>query len=358
MPEVKTGVEQVSKLEEVYILGAGFTKSFDSGAPMGLCNIDLSSLLKTYHNRSKVEEILEDTVATEANKVNIELLLTRLQGMPYDESDSLWDSERKTVYENTLNQFNELLKSIKFPKNDDATTLRKFASHIISSKSSCITFNYDNLLDIALLETEHTSGKEMVNSYIPSTAWNPQKGYGFRFLPARTLINDYIIPYDNCDTLLLKLHGSMGWFVKKGYEPPYRLDALVQNIYHQQKSAENDEIKYHIESVPFIIPPLLDKTILYKYPILRIIWYRAFEKLVRAKKVFFIGYSFPETDIVSRYFFKESLRRIDQSNITVISIDKSYIDKENFKQRYNNALGKDLQNFVFMNAKDWISNNL
>ena len=52
----------------------------------------------------------------------------------------------------------------------------------------------------------------------------------------------------------------------------------------------------------------ISKSGLLTEPVLRLVWTLALETLTTAKKVTFIGYSFPSTDLAARTLFSEALR--------------------------------------------------
>ena len=59
------------------------------------------------------------------------------------------------------------------------------------------------------------------------------------------------------------------------------------------------------------------------------VWTQAYEELKNATHVYFIGYSFPATDIAARTLFDETLQR---SPLPVISI-VNYAEEENAQQQ-------------------------
>ncbi len=112
----------------------------------------------------------------------------------------------------------------------------------------------------------------------------------------------------------MKLHGSLNWgycsecgkiyyFHKQMYDDLYSFDNVKCPI---------DE---NIRLMPFIVPPTLNKLEKTKpkmkspYFQLTSIWSKASEYLQSCEKIYFIGYSFPETDVQMRIFISNALRK-------------------------------------------------
>ena len=69
----------------VFVLGAGFTKAFLPDAPLLVDNYNLRSLLPKYKHFDLARRIIGlELEESRIGKVNIERLLTRLDGLPYD----------------------------------------------------------------------------------------------------------------------------------------------------------------------------------------------------------------------------------------------------------------------------------
>ena len=104
-----------------------------------------------------------------------------------------------------------------------------------------------------------------------------------------------------------------------------------------------------------MVPPVLAKSGLLVEPVLRLVWTLAFETLTTAKKVTFIGYSFPSTDLAARTLFSEALRDLPRENICVVDLATEEADIVRFKSRYRGVLGKIPDHrFSFDGAGPWI----
>lgn len=339
----------------VFVLGAGFTKAFLPDAPLMVDTYDIGKVLAKFKNFERANTILNlECDENSEKKINIERLLTRIEeGTPYDserEKDELrvLSSEIKQVF---LKKITEAKKAVKHQGE-----LHNFANYCIKNKINCITFNYDDVLDETL--TDNTM----------EGTWNPNNGYGFFCQSSKDIAN--IAHY--ADTrpsvlTLLKLHGSMNWYIKRGYNRPYPLDAIIhyerwypnKPISPYSASILPSEIKQHLEPDPLIIPPILSKSTLTEQPIFRLLWSKAYEELKSATKVVFIGYSLPLTDLATTFLMREALQNIDQSNIEIVNSASNNDDlfKKEIIHRYKEVFPKidEEKQFKFNGALEWVN---
>jgi hypothetical protein len=100
---------------------------------------------------------------------------------------------------------------------------------------------------------------------------------------------------------LLKLHGSINWFYSGKTQFP------GEQLYYAEGLAELNEYQTKTDLVPFIIPPVLDKGEFYQHNAIRQIWETAGSHLRNATHIYVIGYSFPETDLASRFLLQQNI---------------------------------------------------
>src|SRR3989442_15319419 len=112
---------------------------------------------------------------------------------------------------------------------------------------------------------------------MPQLYWHPDGGYGFYCRPSLSSVRDFPVGWmDRTSMLLLKLHGSMNWRPLRGALAPYRIDEIL----HEENWLDDpelnrlrqdvaSEILAHLEPEPFIVPPVLMKSILTEQPMLR-----------------------------------------------------------------------------------------
>lgn len=157
----------------------------------------------------------------------------------------------------------------------------------LSSNDNIISFNWDTIADITLEKTLPTQFKNYLD-LISDNKINIQK---------------YI-----ADGNFLKLHGSINWMYCnnkkcKNYNkiiiPKDKNDILQTSIF---KISEDCQCcKKRLEHL--VIPPSSNK-LLNKNQMIHKLWLLARMKLFYAKKIIFIGYSFPPNDYVSDWLFR------------------------------------------------------
>jgi hypothetical protein len=338
----------------LFILGAGFTQAFVPKAPLLLVdqkNLQIQELKKKYKKFPNALKLLNSSI-DKNNQINIEELLSRLSaGTPYD--SVFLDGERSLLLEDIKSGFFKLIREAQLDEKY-IKDLNNFSTFVIENSISCITFNYDTFLDESLFK--------FANVYnIPPNAeekyWHPDGGYGFFLRPDQSLIGNTDATMDRCKSLLLKLHGSLNWRIKRGFQKSYPIDSLVHHEDWFQPPEVNEpseeELDIHLETSPFVVPPIFDKSELNHQPILKVVWSAAFKKLVEAKTVVFIGYSLPKTDIAAKFLFKEGLQNKNPKNIFIVSKKGRRKEKIN---SYKGIVKKELldSQFYFKGTSAWI----
>lgn len=344
----------------VFVLGAGFTRAFLPKSPLLTDHYNVDALIEKFEHFPNAKRILSQEKQRKADgTIDIERLMTRLQGgMPYDYSHGAKD------------EFDLLLKEVKITfmrrldeaKADEKNVqeLKAFAKYCVSNGFTCITFNYDDILDQALWEDQ--------NIHLPPPEgplyWHPDGGYGFFCKPSQTCIREMPVYKDVCSMLLLKLHGSVNWQIRRGYQPPYTIDAIVhhQSWYPpapaeylpEELYIDYESIKNHLENEPFIVPPVLTKSDLVEQPILRLVWSLAYKELSEAEQVIFAGYSLPITDLASSFLFSEALGNLAHASIRIVNLAENEVKKQEIRECYKRIFS-DIGNeqFDFRGVLEW-----
>ena len=339
---------ETDRPRHVFVTGAGFTRAFVPDAPLLVDDFGNDALVAKVSGLPKASELLE----SERNQhpeglIDIERLMTRLdEMMPYDYGDNTVDEFRLLLAE-VKRAFLGRLSRARDGKiaTEDILT---FARHCAETKATCITFNYDDFLDEALVDTGE---------------WNPRWGYGFSCRSSLDTVTTYQPDPGVSALLLLKLHGSMNWWPRLGYSQPFVLDAITHHHNWGQVAPHAkppplyppDLVSRHLEPEPVIVPPVLSKSGLVAQPVLRLVWTLAFESLSTADSVTFIGYSFPPTDMSSRVLFYEALRDLPVDDIAVVGLAEEGPDRDDLKTRYCSLLGNIPDDrFFFDGAADWV----
>jgi hypothetical protein len=341
----------------VFVLGAGFTRAFVPTAPLLVGDYVTPALQARFSSFSHATAVLDAAIAARSDgQVDLERLMSRLSGMPYDTADARRELE---LLERELKK--ELVTRLKDAEaaGVDSDKLRKFARFVLTKGASIVTFNYDDILDKALFNArEQTPG---IHSNIRTDSeWHPDGGYGFYCRPSSVAVADSPGYMDRTRTLLLKLHGSLNWRTRLGEGTLHGPEAI---LHHEDwvPSPRNagrisHRIESHLEPDPFIVPPVLVKSELTAHPVLRVVWELARERLAAATKIVFIGYSLPVTDLASRVLFSEALRNLKVSDVVqVVSLAKDGAEEKSVKDAYRSLFpGLRDPNFHFKGAWDWI----
>lgn len=346
----------------VFILGAGSTKAFAPLAPLVEDDYGLQRLLEHFAGFPHARRLIENEKRLRTNgHINVEQFMTRLHGrMPYDNDDArvqqthlLSELMREFVRRVSLARIKNVLKA----------DLDGFAKVILENDVTCITFNYDDILDQALWEESkrRLPGMSIEAPFITKMGkkyWHPDGGYGFFIRPSELTVMDALRFMDQTSMLLLKLHGSINWYPRSGEKQPYSIDAIYhdEDWYESPRSSPLNRhlIARHLEQDPFLVPPVLDKTALGTEPVLKTVWSLAKDQLESARNVYFIGYSMPATDLAGSFLFSETLGK-SAHRIRVINLAEKKSDKEQIKGAYRKVFPaiQDTQ-FEFDGAIEWV----
>jgi hypothetical protein len=339
----------------VFVLGAGFTRAFVPRAPLLVDDYEIPRLRERFASFSHAAAILDDALAEYPDgRVNLERLMTRLSGMPYDAVDA---RRELALVETALRK--SLVERLTEAKKDkvDWEKLKAFARLVRKDKASIVTFNYDDVLDEVLWKDTQTP---IENQPPDPHAWHPDGGYGFYCRPSSVCVADSPMYMNETHSLVLKLHGSINWRSRLGegtsrgpagilhHEDWYKMPVR----FHQP---DYNRIESHLELDPFIVPPVLVKAELTTHPVLNVVWTLAHERLRAAETVVFIGYSLPETDLASRTLFRETLRHQAGRDMRIVDFARCDDDNKRVKDAYQ-SLFPDLPdaNFDFAGASAWI----
>lgn len=192
--------------------------------------------------------------------------------------------------------------------------------HYIKDEYSFVSFNYDILLDAALMEM---------------LRYDIYSDYGIEFANSKnnynsTSFNKWKPPGDK-SVLLLKPHGSLNWMQCQSCDSIVISGNIKGQIFktgliHTIERCPNDD-----SQMQFVIePPSYFKR--YKNYYLQTTWINLNAALAVADKVIFIGYSMPDADVMIKYAFKRACFG-QNKNIIVVDPDKTV------KERYERVLG-------------------
>ncbi len=345
------GVDNMGKI--VFVLGAGFTRAFLPGAPLltdDYGGADLARRLQGYPHARRI--LLQEMARHGDGRLNIEHLLTRLDGgMPYD-------PDREAAAEVALlaaELMQALVRRIEGAKGGTLhrAELMAFARRCLRDRATCVTFNYDDILDRALYE----AGGEPVGA--SEHRWHPDTGYGFVCPSAAALVHAGAVRTTPAPILLLKLHGSLNWRLKLGAPASSAVDAVV---HHEEWSADPprphgitpEHVERHLAPGRVIAAPLLTTTAVAERPILGRLWTLAYRALAEAERVVFLGYSLPPADLAAAFLFQEACGDLRPAQLQVVTLAPSEALRCGARAAYRRVFPHlpDAQ-FVFQDARDW-----
>jgi hypothetical protein len=372
-------------LEErtAFVLGAGFTKAFLPSAPLLVDDYygsDLKAKFAAFPELAFILNLELDHPDHRPGWINLERLMTRLAGgMPYDFGTGL-EKLREVLLAEVKQAFLRRLTDAKRAGVSGKGELSLFAIGCMRENATCITFNYDDLLDEALWRNEPR--------YV-SSAWAPDWGYGFPCQSSEACVrgpavfasgafstsfssqpSEGDLSSSRLEALgpgpmqLLKLHGSINWRIPLGHPRPYAVDAIRHHEpwfeYYGRARRPLNTIEPFLEPDLFIVPPIMTKTDLIEQPVLRLVWSLAIKALREATHAVFMGYSMPLTDVACCFLFREGLSHLNPcSQITVVDYARDSADKDSKLARLLPAYqavfpGITKDRFEFCGAVDWV----
>jgi hypothetical protein len=166
-------------------------------------------------------------------------------------------------------------------------------------KDVVITFNYDLVLDHALMRAGFPISYHLPPEYVSIPAANNKEGFA-----------------------LLKLHGSTNWGIcskcKRHIMVSFDKMTSDPGIFRNMECRECQKTAFQ----PMLVPPSWDKT---EYQdLMRPIWNRAVIELQRATRICIIGYSLPESDAYFKYLLTLGLAE-NHGLYKLIVVDKASV---------------------------------
>lgn len=339
----------------VLVLGAGFSKAFADAMPL-LKDIadyflNIAKPLRQGFERSQgqgfyspIQELLtllEEPYQTLLQQPeSFELLLTYLsQEQPWKrEPDILRDRALFASIAEHLGVYLEKCQEIAFMEactkqlGSGESSLRipnwlsKLSEYLIKNKIHVITFNYDMVIEWALLCIPLANGKNPA-SYVDAEI------YGLRLSLLEACEGKPFSKFVPQSFKLIKLHGSINWFYSGSpsgevYYYPIRQTPTIKPSPDSIRGKQR-----------FIIPPIWDKTAFYGHNTIHSLWRDAKFYLEQADEIFCIGYSMPLTDLTTRMLF-QSLTKFPGKTVYIVNLSDSQEKACELKKRYEQAFPK------------------
>lgn len=137
---------------------------------------------------------------------------------------------------------------------------------------------------------------------------------------------------------ILKLHGSINWGSCETCGKIYYFNKEISEEISDGIKCPKKECPKKL--VPELVPPTCSK--LDRRGSLRKIWKTARDYLEKCEKIYFIGYSFPETDLQMKVFISNALKNNPKlEEVIIVSNEKHVTSKIDFEERYLSILPMD-----------------
>lgn len=313
---------QTDHPKNVFFLGAGF--SVLAGVP-------------TFSNfHYKAEEIFKQLPDNDHNKMMLNLWNKHFRDYNIEQyytaiemNDMLLNkhnekgSEKLTDYLETF-----IYLTIKTSLNLDAISesiYSRFFGDIFNHNAGVITTNWDTVLESPYETPNERSNTFLVDGLINYGGIKP-------YNDKKSIRN----PMEGC---ILKLHGSLNWGYCQPCDEIFYFDETIDFL--NLNDVECRKCKSKLQRI--LIPPTISK--LAKAPSKLVsIWRKAHIYLTYCEKLYFIGYSFPETDIQMKMFLSGELK--DNTNlkeITVVTNKKHGKSKVDFEERFLSILPRNIE---------------
>jgi hypothetical protein len=310
-------------MRKTFFLGAGFSKAINNHYPT-------LHELNTAISKNISSDILNRYYETIPNsfKSNIEILLNYL-AMDLPWKRDLEKSCDKAMYQTIIREIQNFFikNAIAFDEEiNDCSTTKKLIDYIIKNRTTCITLNYDTLLEKLIFSSCRPNENQNFESFYEAPIQPISNRYYLKTKPQPNNVTEKIIS-------IFKLHGSINWFWDgiSPSDPVY----CIHNTLVIEPTTES--------LVPYIIPPLLNKDSFYNGTILKTIWRFAHISLKMAQEIYIIGFSLPETDISVKFLLQDSLYGNKDVRIFVINTDCN----PDLKNRYENVFNKQQLDFTY-----------
>ena len=285
--------------DELFILGAGFSKAISDNMPL---MADLSEesrsiggVWNTAHPEIKAIFRIENNVET--------WLSCLLEPAPFVRPSVRW-SQRAVAFDivDALRQKIELGEAGTLT-NDPPDWLMELAGYWVHHGSSIATFNYDTLAERAITEYIRRTTLPCTTAHLfPFFTDATRPGYPGGY-PERQCAN-CVLPQDppNYYASLHKLHGSINWYYSGS--DSYSGETLYQvpvmgwsgGVHVHGSLTRQHDYDPVAGKQPLIIPPVMNKSPRFQHEAITALWNDAHFSLLRARRIFAIGYSLPSAD--------------------------------------------------------------
>jgi len=204
----------------------------------------------------------------------------------------------------------------------------------LKATDSIISFNWDTIADFTLQKTK----LPIYTGYLDLMTKEPLRVREYHDRP-----------------VLLKLHGSLNWMVCPNRECPLfgkvRLAVKGRKL-QRWIGAQKCPRCGNDHGEPFIVPPTSQKFIR-RGTFLHKLWLIARDKLLKCKRLIFVGYSFPATDFYSEWLFRQ-IYFIDGQRPEIIIVNPVAMKKKSHVTQRYNRLFRGCEIYRFASLEDFM----
>lgn len=239
---------------------------------------------------------------------SFEVWLSRLaEPQPYLHGPQ--NSERQALYDKLVPLIVQEIDSLAawVMRSDPPDWLMSLVQQWMADGTPVVTLNYDTFVEAtvdALLvnRRENRAAKAVAFQLKPHLLRldYPESALGGSNMPMPTS------PFYNpTEMSLYKLHGSTRWFWDDFTRSTDSMVGIGQwSGWYLNQGAVDISVP---GKVPVIVPPTTTKSAFFTNWIIRELWRGAYHSLRRADRIFVLGYSLPQADLVVQYLLTESL---------------------------------------------------
>lgn len=314
-------------VNEVLVLGAGFSKALDDVMPTA----DELGQLAT-----EVAGIID---APKFADGRFEVWLSRL-AEPQPDLSAAQNSDNNAKFARLIEAVYEVMIGVQKQVQEIPDWAARLMTALHYRGSVVISFNYDTLVE-RIVESIPLwdfalggSSSSAFRGVIPRTGLRQDREGKIGWLNLIADVPALPPPMRSREKLapsfrLLKLHGLLNWYWVPGDDSGATLNSW--NLFDYE---DDDRDRYLPGREPFIVPPAATKSPYFNNPIMRQIWSEAGKALKSAESLHFVGYSIPVTDLLSSSMIAEGLA--DRSP-SVSLINRAYSGPRNRLEKLVNA---------------------
>ncbi|WP_328674947.1 hypothetical protein [Streptomyces sp. NBC_00343] len=302
--------------EDVFVLGAGFSKAIHASMPL------LAGLGDEV--RARLGERIP-VLPSRLSSDNFELWLSFLA------EEQPWRTEAENLDARAaFLRITEVMRTILSDRLREVREqpcpqwLLNLVRRWHRDRATVITLNYDPLVEAAYAE----AGRLAEGRWKDDAAHT--QIYPYPMMPIRSRHGGMLGVNDVHTLKLLKLHGSLNW-VYSG-RTDYYGETIYDDAFIMAWAARGDEVHRASEKVSLIVPPTVGKSGFFQNETVRDQWRIAHTSLRRAGRVYCLGYSLPAGDLLLSNLLAASI----DADAVVFPIDI----RAETQQRYSDALGR------------------